>query len=183
MYSITPTELAQLQQTGPINLIDVRTPVEFAAVHAYGARNFPLDSLDLKVLRSQLEPGKPVYCICKSGTRAKQAIAQLRAAGIVDLIHVEGGTDAWLVAGLPVIRGNIKMISLERQVRIAAGLLVMIGAGTALAGYPLGLGLAGFVGAGLVFAGLTDTCGMAMLLARMPWNQSVKACAAMAQPS
>jgi rhodanese-related sulfurtransferase len=97
------------------------------------------------------------------------------AAGVTNVVSVDGGTSACESAGLPVVRGR-KTMSLERQVRIAAGALVAIGAGLAAFGPDplwknIGAGLAGFVGCGLVFAGVTDTCGMAMLIARMPWNQ------------
>ena len=91
-------------------------------------------------------------------------------AGYPNVVNVEGGTQACVSAGLPVVRGK-KAISLERQVRIAAGSLVLIGAVLAWLVHPAFIGLSAFVGAGLVFAGITDTCGMGMLLARMPWNQ------------
>jgi rhodanese-related sulfurtransferase len=108
--------------------------------------------------------------ICRSGTRAKQACEKFHAAGYTNVVNVEGGTEAWETAGLPVVRGR-KAISLERQVRIAAGFLVLLGAILALAVHPWFVALSAFVGAGLMFAGITDTCGMAMMLARMPWNQ------------
>jgi rhodanese-related sulfurtransferase len=98
------------------------------------------------------------------------ACERLAAAGVASVVNVEGGTLAWEKAGLPVVRGK-KAMSLERQVRIAAGSLVLIGTVLGAFVHPYALGLAGFVGAGLVFAGITDTCGMGMLLARMPWNQ------------
>ena len=79
-------------------------------------------------------------------------------------------------AGLPVVRGK-KAVSLERQVRIAAGSLVVIGVALGLLVHPVLFGLSGFVGAGLVFAGVTDTCGMGMMLARMPWNRRGTTCA------
>jgi hypothetical protein len=85
-------------------------------------------------------------------------------------VNIEGGTMAWTTANLPVVRGK-KTISLERQVRIAAGSLVVIGCTLGFFVHPLGYVLATFIGAGLVFAGVTDTCGMGMLLARMPWNR------------
>lgn len=88
-------------------------------------------------------------------------------------MNVEGGTQAWNQAGLPVVRGK-KAISLERQVRIAAGLLVVTGSVLGCFVSPHWIGLSAFVGAGLTFAGITDTCGMGMLLARMPWNQVAK---------
>ena len=86
-------------------------------------------------------------------------------------VNVEGGTLAWEQAGLPVVRGK-KAMSLERQVRIAAGSLVVLGTALGAFVHPGFLGLSAFVGAGLVFAGVTDTCGMGMVLARMPWNRA-----------
>jgi rhodanese-related sulfurtransferase len=175
--TISPTTLADLRRKGEkVTLIDVRTPAEFGEVHVDFARNIPLDRLDLQAVRAVAGDG-PVYFVCKSGTRSQKACEQLLAAGLADVVSVEGGTAACEAAGVPVIRGR-KVMSLERQVRIAAGALVAVGA--ALAGFgpaapvnwqAIGAGLAGFVGCGLVFAGLTDTCGMAMLIARMPWNQ------------
>ena len=82
----------------------------------------------------------------------------------------KGGTLAWDKAGLPVQRGQ-KAMSLERQVRIAAGSLVFTGAALGFFVHPYFIGLSAFVGAGLVFAGITDTCGMGMMIAKMPWNQ------------
>ena len=91
-------------------------------------------------------------------------------AGITNVVSVEGGTLAWEAAGLPVARGK-KTISLERQVRIAAGFLVLTGAVLGYLVNPNFIGISAFVGAGLMFAGITDTCGMGMMLAKMPWNQ------------
>jgi rhodanese-related sulfurtransferase len=173
VMTITPRELQERIQAGAkVELIDVRTPVEFREVHAVGAMSVPLDRLDPKaVLAGRQGPAEePIYVICKAGGRGKQACEKFLAAGFANVVNVEGGTSAWEQAGLPVVRGK-KAVSLERQVRIAAGMLVLTGVGLGWFVHPGFLGLAGFVGAGLVFAGITDTCGMAMLLARMPWNQ------------
>ncbi|GDY13388.1 sulfurtransferase [Planctomycetota bacterium] len=154
-------------------LIDVRTPGEFAAVHAVGVESMPLDRLDPQAVRSRREAfgaDCPVYVLCRSGGRATKAVEQLTAAGLTSCIVVAGGTDAWIAAGLPVERGR-GVISLERQVRIAAGSLVVIGVTLGLTVHPGAFALAGFVGAGLVFAGITDWCGMGLLMAKMPWNQ------------
>jgi rhodanese-related sulfurtransferase len=113
----------------------------------------------------------PLYVLCQSGSRAKAAIAKLEQAGVSHCILVEGGTAAWIQAGLPVERQRVAGISLERQVRIAAGFLVLTGTTLGLLVHPAFLGLSAFIGAGLMFAGITDICGMAMLLARMPWNR------------
>ncbi len=170
--TISPQQLQTRRASGQgIDLIDVRTPVEFREVHADLARNVPLDTLDpTAVASSRTTPvDQPLYLICRSGQRSEQACAKFQAAGISNVVQVEGGTLAWAEAGLPVVRGK-KAVSLERQVRIAAGSLVLVGLGLSFV-HPLFLGISAFVGAGLVFAGVTDTCGMGMLLARMPWNQ------------
>ncbi|MFM9059074.1 MAG: rhodanese-like domain-containing protein [Planctomycetaceae bacterium] len=174
--TIAPTQLADLRRRGEkVTLVDVRTPAEYGEVHVEFARNIPLDRLDAKEIQS-LADGGTVYFVCKSGGRSQKACEKLAAAGIANVVSVEGGTAACESAGIPVVRGR-KAVSLERQVRIAAGALVATGAALAAFGPDLvwqriGMGLAGFVGCGLMFAGITDTCGMAMVLARMPWNQA-----------
>lgn len=166
--TITPQELAErLADRGAV-LIDVRTPAEFGEAHVVGARNVPLDRLQPEEFASH---EGPLLVICQKGGRGAMACEKLQAAGVADLHNVAGGTLACQAAGLPIEHGK-KAISLERQVRIAAGSLVVLGVALGCLVHPGWLGLAGFVGAGLVFAGVTDTCGMGMLLARMPWNQS-----------
>jgi rhodanese-related sulfurtransferase len=170
--TISPRQLADLCTSGKIDLIDVRTPVEFREVHVESARNVPLDRLDpAAVMQTRYGlKNEPLYLICRSGSRGKQACERFLADGFTNVVNVEGGTLACVECGLPVVRGK-KAISLERQVRIAAGLLVLIGSLLGWLVHPVFIGLAAFVGTGLVFAGITDTCGMGMLLARMPWNQ------------
>lgn len=178
--TISPATFAELRRKGEkLTLIDVRTPAEYGEVHVDFARNIPLDQLDAKAVAAVAADG-PLYFVCKSGGRSQKACEKLLAAGIKDVVSIEGGTAACEAAGLPVVRGR-KAMSLERQVRIAAGALVAIGAALAAFGpdapvnwKAIGAGLAGFVGCGLVFAGITDTCGMAMLIARMPWNQACR---------
>jgi rhodanese-related sulfurtransferase len=173
MNTISPEALHRLYRRGePIRLIDVRTPAEFRACHAVYAENSPLETLDpTSVAESCGEAfSPPLYVICQKGGRGATACAKLRATGIANVVNVEGGTAAWEQAGLPVVRGQ-NAISLERQVRIAAGVLVLIGSALGHFVHPYFIGLAAFVGAGLTFAGITDTCGMGLVLARMPWNQ------------
>ena len=169
--TISPKQLEERCKIGKIDLIDVRTPVEFREVHATEARNMPLDRLDPAAVMQDRNgnQGEPLYLICRSGSRGQQACEKFLAAGFTNVVNVEGGTLAWAECGLPVVRGR-KAISLERQVRIAAGSLVLLGSLLGLL-HPAFLALAAFVGAGLVFSGVTDTCGMGLLLARMPWNQ------------
>ena len=171
--TISPAQFKELRQRGgSIELIDVRTPVEFREIHVDIARNLPLDQLDPQaVMKARSTTNQdPVYIICKSGGRGRQACEKFVKAGYTNIVNVEGGTTACAEAGLPVVRGK-KAMSLERQVRIAAGSLVFIGAALGWTVHPYFIGLSAFVGAGLVFAGITDTCGMGMVLARMPWNQ------------
>lgn len=172
MQTIDVQQLAQLQQNGDIDLIDVRTPAEFRAVHAVGARNVPLDSLDPKSLAASRNgrSGEPLYVICRSGNRSGQAIQKFYSAGIDNVINVTGGTTAWDKAGLPVVRGK-KAIALDRQMRILAGSLVLLGVVLSQWVAPQWIGLSAFIGAGLIYAGVTDTCPMSAMLARMPWNQ------------
>jgi rhodanese-related sulfurtransferase len=173
--TITPRDLAALLDQGrPVDLIDVRTPVEFRELHLQGARNVPLDRLnpqELLQLRSQAD--QPLYVVCRSGGRGAQACEKLWKAGFTNVFNVEGGTTACAEAGLPVVRGR-KAVSLERQVRIAAGTLVLSSTLLGWLVHPAFFGLTAFVGAGLIFAGITDTCGMGLILSRMPWNQCDK---------
>ncbi len=171
--TISPNQLADLKRSGKtVELIDVRTPVEFREVHIDFAKNIPLDQLDPAAVMQARGAGtnEPLYVVCKSGGRGGQACEKFAKAGFTNVVNVEGGTTACVAAGLPVVRGQ-KAMSLERQVRIAAGSLVLLGVLLGRFVEPSFIWLSAFVGAGLVFAGVTDTCGMGMLLARMPWNQ------------
>jgi rhodanese-related sulfurtransferase len=169
---ISPSEFAQLRQANPVILIDVRTPAEYETMHVDGARSIPLDRLDPQQLQTDPTCAKnsSIYVICQKGGRGKQACERLIAFGYENVTNVEGGTLACEQVGLPMIRGR-KTMSLERQVRIAAGSLVAIG--TALGAFVdiVFLGIPAFVGCGLVFAGISDICPMANLLGKMPWNQ------------
>lgn len=174
MKTITPNQLSDLHKQGTaVRLVDVRTPAEFREVHVPFAENRPLESLDPAALAKACNGAADaaIYVICQKGGRGANACAKLLAAGLSQVVNVDGGTDAWVQAGLPVVRGK-KTISLERQVRIAAGTLVLVGSALAYFAHPYWIALPGLVGAGLVFAGITDSCGMGMLLARMPWNQA-----------
>lgn len=152
-------------------LLDVRTPAEFAEAHIDGALLAPLADLNPSEVQRQLAGKGSCILICGSGNRARKAAETLSNAGLSSVRVMEGGMSAWRSRGLPIIAGK-KAISLERQVRIAAGSLVFIGATLGYFVHPAWIGLSAFVGAGLVFAGVTDTCGMAMLLARLPWNRA-----------
>ena len=171
--TISPAEVSEAAKSGKApEIIDVRTPAEFAEIHAEGARLIPLDQLNPKEVLAARggATDAPLYLICKSGSRAAKACEKFTAAGFGNVFSIEGRTAAWEKAGLPVTRGR-KMISLERQVRIAAGLLVLLGVLLGWFLHPVFLLLSAFVGSGLLFAGVTDWCGMGLFLAKMPWNQ------------
>lgn len=160
----------RLESGERLALIDVRTPAEHEEVHIGRSHLAPLDRLDAEEVKRKAGDAESVVLVCGTGKRAGQAYEKLREAGLENLEVLEGGLTAWERAGLPVERGSATM-SLERQVRIAAGALVLVG--VALGTWVHGgfHGLSAFVGAGLIFAGITDWCGMGMLIAKMPWNQ------------
>jgi rhodanese-related sulfurtransferase len=165
--TITPQDLhARMTAGQPCRMIDVRTPAEHRAQHVTGVQLLPLDQLD----PAKLPAGDgPLFLLCQSGGRATRAAGQLQAAGVSCCV-VEGGTKAWAAAGLPVTIGK-GAISIERQVRIAAGSLVLSGATLAYFVHPALVAICAVIGAGLTVAGITDWCGMGLLLARMPWNR------------
>ena len=168
---ISPNELAQKQASGDsMAIIDVRSPVEFREVHVPHAINLPLEKVSEEAVQ-QLADSAPVYLICRSGQRAAKACETLADNPLIHVNLVEGGTEGWIQAGLNVVRGK-KSMSLERQVRLTAGVLVFTGTVLGYGIHPAFLLLSGGVGFGLAFAALTDTCAMGMMLARMPWNQT-----------
>jgi rhodanese-related sulfurtransferase len=173
---VSPAELNHRLAAGPAaDLLDVRTPAEFAAVHLPGARLVPLDALDAAAyLTQRAAPERPLYVICQSGGRARQAIEKFRRAGFDHCVLLEGGTQAWFDAGFPVERGPGRVLPLMQQVQITVGFISAAGALLALTINPYFAILPLVTGCGLIFAGTTGICGLAMLLAKMPWNQSVQ---------
>jgi rhodanese-related sulfurtransferase len=159
-----------LRDTPGVRLLDVRTPGEYETVHIPGAYNVPLDTLGEHAGEIRAHVGDPVVLVCQSGARARRAEEALKSAGMPNLHVLDGGVNGWVAAGKPVRRGA-ERVSLERQVRMVAGALAAAGGVLALLVSPwFGL-LSAFVGSGLVFAGVTDTCGMAMVLSRLPYNR------------
>ncbi len=171
LATISPSDLAKVRASDPTRVVDVRSPGEYASVHIDGALLVPLDRFAAAALPAPAE-GIPrtIYLLCGSGARAREAARLLESDPRFVPVVVEGGISAWIAAGLPVERGR-GAISLERQVRIAAGGLVAIGVALGWWVHPGFLALAAFVGLGLVFAGITDTCGLGFVLARLPWNR------------
>ena len=168
--TLTPQQAAEKMQNGAI-LIDIRSRAEFAGKHIDGAASLPLDQLD-----SQPQPfsaGDTVIFSCLSGMRTRQNAELLKqsAQACNEVYLLEGGLNAWQRAGLPVEAKPGQPMDMMRQVQIAAGSLVLLGFLLGSLISPWFYLLCAFVGAGLVFAGLTGFCGMARLLAQMPWNR------------
>ncbi|MEV7009399.1 rhodanese-like domain-containing protein [Streptosporangium sp. NPDC051022] len=168
--TIDVTSARALAATDPgVLLLDVRTPAEFETAHIDGAVNLPLDRLDERMSLLAEDASVAIVIVCQSGGRARTAQAKLTSAGLRRAAVLDGGMNSWIASAAPVVRGRRRW-SLERQVRLAAGLLVLVSVVASL-WLPWALLLTGFVGAGLTYAGLSDNCMMGMLLARLPYNR------------
>jgi rhodanese-related sulfurtransferase len=164
--TISPAEARRLVDRGA-SLIDIRSPDEHARERISGALNIPLDQLS-----PDSAPGDVLVFHCRSGMRTGQAAGQLADAAVGrDCYIIEGGLSAWSGTGLPVERVLGAPIEMQRQVMIAAGILILAGTILSLTVAPAWIALAIFVGAGLTLAGVSGFCGMARLLALMPWNR------------
>jgi rhodanese-related sulfurtransferase len=165
-------ELAELLAArDDVRLLDVRTPGEYESVHIPGAYNVPLDTLGEHAAEIRATVDEPVVLVCQSGARAKRAEEALMGCSMTNVHVLDGGMNGWVEAGLQVNRGR-RRLSLERQVRIAAGAMAATGGVLALLVSAQWAILPAFVGSGLVFAGVTDRCGLAMVLSRLPWNRA-----------
>lgn len=169
LHEISPSTLKQWLEDQNITLIDVREPVEYAGEHITGSKLHPLSQFDPYQFSPENQAKLVLYC--QSSNRSRQAAQKLTQAGFTEVGHLTGGITAWKNAGYPTEKSRNAPISLFRQVQIVAGSLVFLG--TLLGAFvsPYFLLLSGFVGAGLVFAGVTNTCAMGMLLAKLPYNQ------------
>jgi rhodanese-related sulfurtransferase len=165
-----------LSSGGECQVIDVREFSEFNNERIADAQLMPLSNFEKHA--DEVDHSKPVYIMCRSGNRAKQAAEKLAKRGFADVHVIEGGMAAWANANLPIIKGESKVWSLERQVRFTAGLLVLTGVLLAALVHSYFIIVSAFIGAGLVFSAVTDTCAMGMMLARMPWNRGPAECEA-----
>jgi rhodanese-related sulfurtransferase len=164
-----PAARALLAANPDALVVDVRTPAEFETAHIAGAINLPLDQVDAHLGRIVADAGGQMLLVCQSGNRATQACTKLAGAGLTTATVMTGGMGAWIATGAPVQRGRQRW-SLERQVRLVAGLLVLLSIVVSVV-FPAARYLAGAIGAGLTIAALTDTCTMGMMLARLPYNR------------
>jgi len=161
---------------GAVSVIDVRTGAEFMGEHIPGSRHIPVDLVGSRIDEVRAVPA-PRLLLCQGGGRAAMAKKTLEAFHVAGLSVIVGGLAAYVKAGGVTVKGK-SVISLERQMRIVAGSLVLLGVLAGVFSHPAFLVVCGVVGAGLIVAGLTDKCGMGMLLAKMPWNRAGVECAA-----
>ena len=154
---------------GAASVIDVRTAAEFESEHIPGSHLIPVDQIEARADEVRATPA-PRLLLCQGGNRATTAANILDKLNVADVSVVQGGIAAYIQAGGSTVKGKAHM-SLERQVRIVAGSFVLLGVLLGYFVHPGFLGIAGFVGAGLIFAGIANWCGMAVLLGKMPWNQ------------
>jgi len=168
--TITAASAAQQRQNkaAEFQWIDVRSASEYASGHIPSAVNIPLEQIEVRL--DDLQPNLPIILVCQSGKRARM-VAGLLESCRKDVTVLEGGTSAWRAAGLPLVMSTNSRWSLERQVRLIAGLLILASLFLSRFSNPYWLGLTAFVGLGLSFAGATDLCLMAALLLRLPWNR------------
>lgn len=168
LQTVDPVTLKKWLDEDEINLIDVREYGEYKGEHIEGAILMPLSQFNNKMPLT----GKNIL-YCQSSTRSTQAAQQLLMNGYESVIHLEGGLNNWKQAGLPTKINTKAPISIMRQVQIVTGSLVLIGTILGVLVSPWFLILSGFIGAGLLFAGVSNTCMLAMLLAKLPYNQKM----------
>ena len=164
---VSPQDLAAQLGERAVTVIDVREPMEYASGHIAGSLNVPLSRLHQADL-----PRGPLVLVCQSGNRSARGVQTLLRQGHTDQVcDLDGGLPSWQQAGLPIRRVQNAPLPLMRQVQIAAGSLVLLGLILSQLVAPAWILLTWFVGAGLTFAGISGFCGMARLLAAMPWNR------------
>lgn len=166
---LTATPQDVLNAPASALVLDVRTLSEYESSHIEGAVLHPLTDLDPARIRELSATHASCFLVCRSGGRSRQAYERLSSQGIKNLRVMEGGMQAWEASGAPVVRGR-GTISIERQVRISAGSLVAACVALGFLAHPAFFAGAGLIGAGLAIAGITNSCGLANLLAKMPWN-------------
>jgi rhodanese-related sulfurtransferase len=170
LTALKPDAVAARLRAGAAVLIDIRDPDEFARAHVKGAVSLPLSGFETAHLK--IEPGHDVIFTCRSGMRTGANCDRLAARIEGEAFVLEGGLDGWTQAGLPVALNRKAPLDMMRQVQIIAGLLILVSVGLSMTVHPAFIGLGAFVGAGLLSAGATGFCGMARLLALLPWNRS-----------
>ena len=173
MKTLTPKEFNALKEKeSSLQLVDVREVSEFESEHVEGAENKPLSRFDKSM--ASLDKQKPVYLLCSTGSRAAQASKKLKKHGYEDVCVIEGGLEALKGQGCKTKQGQTRVWAMDRQVRMAAGVFILASILGTWWVHPTFILVAVFVACGLIFSAVTNTCGMALLLGKCPWNQSRK---------
>ena len=168
-FQIDPTELrAKIQRGDDLQIIDVREFPEFASGHISNSQLIPLSKLGSRY--QELNPNLLVVCVCRSGKRSGQAAKTLRNLGLEKVLQLQGGLLAWERSGLPLVRNEKAPWSIERQVRFGLGLCVLAGLLLSLR-WPAAIIICWMMGTGMVLTAMIDWCGMALILAKAPWNR------------
>lgn len=173
LTKLSPKIVAERIKSGKAILIDIREADEHAREYIDGALSLPISTLDKGNLT--LEAEKQAIFHCKSGMRTDSHCARLSEHIEGEGFMLEGGLEAWRTDGFPTVKDDRAPLEINRQVQITAGSLVLVGAALGPLIHPAFYALSAFIGAGLVFAGVSGWCGMGHLLAAMPWNNSAKA--------
>ncbi|MEZ5345410.1 MAG: rhodanese-like domain-containing protein [Pyrinomonadaceae bacterium] len=169
MSECTVLTLSEKLGSEELDLVDVREHAEYAGGRIEGARLIPLGELEKR--HKELDHSKPIYVVCRSGNRSGKAQKKLYELGFTNVVNVAGGFEAWKKEGLPFEKNDRAPWDIERQVRFTAGMLILTGFVLSLIVHPYFIGLSVFVGAGLTFSAVSNTCTMGMILLRMPWNR------------
>lgn len=169
LHKLSPQDVQARLAAGRAVLVDIREADEFARAHVPGARSQPLSQFEQAHLA--IAPDTDVVFTCRTGMRTAGACDRLAARVAGDAYVLDGGLDAWAKAGLPVAQDRKAPLELNRQVQITAGLLILLGVALGFLVAPWGFGLSAFIGAGLTFAGVSGTCGLARVLMLAPWNR------------
>lgn len=181
IQTITPDTLRQWIDDDAVVLVDVREPDEFGAERIGEARLLPLGQVCSESIPDEF--GHRTVLYCRGGNRSALAAEGLALEGVSEVFHLEGGIKAWKAAGFPTVGQPNPRLSIMRQVHVTAGTLIVLSVVLGAFVSPWLLILAGFVGGGLMFAGLTGTCGLAKLLKGMPWNRRATGKPAMTTPA
>lgn len=169
LTEIDAMSLKQKLDLQEVVLVDVRESGEYATEHIVDSVSIPLSTFDENLIENTGD--KPLVICCQSGMRSSRASQKLLENGYDHVMQLKGGISSWKAAGLKTQVNRNAPISLFRQVQIVAGSLVALGTGLGIFVSPWFLLLSGFVGCGLVFAGVTNTCAMGILLMKLPYNQ------------
>lgn len=170
LKEVDPKDVQRLLADGRATLVDVREPDEFRQERIAGAINLPLSRFDPSALPSAA--GRTTILHCKSGRRSFTATEKLFAAGHGQATHMRGGLEAWKAAGLPTAIDRKAPFTAMQQTQIAIGTMVLASVAAGAFWNPWALVVAAFMACGMIYAGLSGTCGLATLLAKAPWNRA-----------